>query len=114
MWEMVSTTKEDGVLVIAMAGKWMGGDELQQILDLVRAEFMSGGNKIVLDLEMVQWMNSTGIGALAAILTSSKTAQAKLALANVPGCVKELLEVSSLLPLFTLTGSRKEAIALVK
>ncbi len=114
MWDMVSTTKEEGVLVIALAGKWMGGNEVQSLTELVRNELMSGGLKIILDLEMVQWMNSTGIGALAAVLTSVRGAQAKLVLANIPKDVRELLEMSSLLPLFSVADTRQAAIALIK
>ena len=113
MWEPVSTFKQDDVLIIAMAGKWMSTDETGKLHELVQGELMNGGKAIVLDLEFVQWMNSTGIGALAGVMTSTRSAETKLALANVSKDVQELLDVSQLAPLFTICKTRAEAVKAV-
>ncbi len=111
---MISTSKQGNVMVIALAGKWMGGNENQQLLDLIRGELMHGSNHLVLDLLQVQWMNSTGIGALAGALTSTRSAGATMALTRVPADIQELLDISHLSSVFTICKTMEEALQAVK
>lgn len=111
---MITTSKQGDAMVIALAGKWMGGSENQQLLDLIRGELMHGNNAIVLDLLQVQWMNSTGIGALAGALTSTRSAGAKLALTRVPADIQELLDVSHLSSVFVIAKTLEEALQAIK
>jgi len=110
---MITTSKQGEVMVIALAGKWMGGNENQQLLDLIRGELMQGTKAIILDLLQVQWMNSTGIGALAGALTSTRSAGANLALTRVPADIQELLDISHLSTVFIIRKTMEEALQAV-
>ncbi|MDK9698847.1 MAG: STAS domain-containing protein [bacterium] len=111
--DMITTSKQGDVMVVALAGKWMSSNEAQQLAELIRGELMNGGKSIVLDLLHVTWMNSTGIGALAAVLTSVRSADAKLVLARIPSDIQELLDISHLSSVFTIRTSLEEALQAV-
>lgn len=111
---MISTTKQGDVTVISLAGKWMGGPEINQLTELVRMELLNSGKGIVIDLLQVSWMNSSGIGALVSVLTSCITAGAKLALTRVPSDIQELLEITNLTSVFTICKTIEEAVQAVQ
>lgn len=110
---MFTTSKQGDVLVVSMAGKWMGGNENREVLDLIRGEVMSGGKSFVLDMLQVTWMNSTGIGVLASALTTTRAGEAKLALCRVPSDIQELLDITHLSSIFTICKSLEEALQAV-
>ena len=108
--EMITMTQQGDAMVISLAGKWMSSNEAQQLSELIRGELMNGRKSIILDLLQVTWMNSTGIGALAAALTSCRSADAKLVLARIPSDIQELLDISHLSSVFTIRTSLEEAL----
>jgi anti-sigma B factor antagonist len=62
------------------------------------------GNKVVLDLSDVTFMDSMGLGTIASLYVSSKTAGCSLALINLNRRIRDLLSMTHLLSLFEACG----------
>ena len=91
---------EDGVVVLNLAGKIMGGPDFEkfhgQIKDLVGA-----GNKLfLLDFSKVDWINSTGIGIMVSAFHSIKAADGRMVICGANKRVRSIYYVSKLDQIF--------------
>ena len=98
------------VAVITLKGKLMGGPETQEVHDKVKELIAAGTTKVVIDLAKVKWMNSSGLGALMGALTSLRSAEGDLKLANVTGKVQSLFMITKLITIFESHESIEKAI----
>ena len=57
-------TEKDGIIVLHLTGKIMGGPDATLFNDKLHELVESGRNKVVADLSKVDWMNSSGLGIL--------------------------------------------------
>jgi anti-sigma B factor antagonist len=91
----------DGV-VVRCAGRLISTNA-----DGLRTEvkpMIAAGRRIVLDLTDLTFMDSMGLGTLAALYVSSRTAGADLRLINVGRRIRDLFTVTHLLSLFESCG----------
>ena len=70
--------------------------------------------KIVIDLEKVNYVDSSGLATLVEILKKSKSQGGQLALAGMSDKVKSLFEITKLDKLFLISQSHQEAVIRVK
>lgn len=68
-------------------------------------KYLEEKDEIVLNLESVNFANSSGLGLLVSILKSSKSKNVKLYLTNLQPYIKELLEVTQLDRIFNIEES---------
>jgi len=66
--------------------------------------------KFVINLEDVDYIDSSGIGALIYICSTIKKLSLKLLITNVRGSVKKVIELTKLMGYFPITGSVLEAV----
>ena len=59
-----SVSEQDGVVIISLDGKIMGGPEATEINEKFNQLIDDKKLKIVIDLDKVEWMNSSGLGIL--------------------------------------------------
>lgn len=69
---------------------------------------------IVINLEGVDYIDSSGIGALIYISSTVKKKALKLALSNVHGSVKKVIELTKLTGYFPIANSVEEALMMVQ
>ena len=100
--------------VITLKGKLMGRPETDDLHDEVKAMQGSKIQKIVLDLEGVQWINSVGVGAIMRCYASVKNSNGTFALAGVAGKVSSILVITQLSNFFKTYVDTKEAVADLK
>ena len=79
-------------------------DKFNQLLDAKKL-------KIVIDLEQVEWMNSSGLGILIQASTLLRNNQGRLKLVNVSERIQNLLKITKLSGIFETSGSIEEAIS---
>ena len=68
----------------------------------------------VINLEQVDYIDSSGIGALIYICSTIKKMNLKLAIASVHGSVKKVIESTKLMGYFPMANSVEEALLMVK
>lgn len=87
----------------------LGGPEAVELASIVRDALATDDAVIAFDLAAVAIMNSSGLGMLVASLTSARSKNADLRLANVPEKVASLLAMTQLDKVFTVSASLVEA-----
>ena len=95
-------TERDDVVIISLSGKIMGGPEAGEINDLINNLIDKEKKKIVIDLENVGWMNSSGLGILIGAVTTLKNNGGKLVIVNVSDRIANLLKITKLSGVFNI------------
>ena len=106
-----SHTEQNGVVIISLSGKIMGGPEATEIYDKFNQLLDAKKLKIIIDLEQVEWMNSSGLGILIQASTLLRNNQGRLKLVNVSERIQNLLKITKLSGIFETSGSIEEAIS---
>jgi anti-anti-sigma factor len=102
--------EEDGVQIMELAGKIMGGPEETRIIDTINQFVEHKKNYVVLDMTNVTWMNSMGVGMCLSGLTRLRNRGGDLRLVGVPPVVESLLDRCRILQLFQQYSHVDEAL----
>lgn len=109
---MVVTVREkQGVVVFSVKGEMVGGPDATKVSEKIRSFLDEGKKKFLIDMENVEWMNSSGLGILIASLTTVKNHQGQLKLLHVQKKPMELLKITKLDRVFEVFEDEGEAIA---
>jgi anti-anti-sigma factor len=104
---------QPGIVVFHMEGRLRGWPECFEFQEAVREQCGGECKNMVLDMEHVAHVDSTGVGILAAIYTTVTNADRRLVLACMNAKVKKILEVMWFLRILEHTDTVEEAIALL-
>ena len=88
--------------VLSLSGKLMGGPEVVEIHNAIKATLDKKVNHIVIDLKDVRWMGSVGIGILICCLTTVRNAGGDLKLSGLSKKVMSLLLMTKLDKVFEI------------
>lgn len=91
---------QEGVAVLTLKGKLMGGPDMQDLHDHVKGLLADGVKQVVIDLGKVKWLNSSGLGALMGALTTVRNDGGDLKLANTSDKIQSLLMITKLMNIF--------------
>lgn len=108
-----TTTEKNGITILHLSGKIMGGPEATEINDKINQLIDTNNRKIVIDLVNVDWMNSSGLGILIGAVTVLKNSDGVLCLINVSDRIKNLLKITKLNTVFEIYNSFDEAVAAI-
>jgi anti-sigma B factor antagonist len=101
------------VTILDMDGKITIGEGSNVLRSAIRRLVQEGKNKILLNLERVSYMDSTGLGELIASYTTvSRDGQLKLL--RLSGKLQDLLVITKLLTVFDVYETESEALASFK
>ena len=103
--------ERDDVVVISLSGKIMGGPEAGEINELINNLIDNDKKKIIIDLENVGWMNSSGLGILIGAVTTLKNNNGKLIIVHVSDRIANLLKITKLSSVFDIEQDVDSAIA---
>jgi anti-sigma B factor antagonist len=84
------------VVVLDLDGKIAGGADYEVFVPALRALVESGHRKVIVNLEGVNWINSTGLGILIAGFAEMQRSGGLLKLVKVSPRVESLLAVTRL------------------
>jgi anti-sigma B factor antagonist len=98
------------VLFLIPVGELMGGDETKVFQDRIYKAIEEGVIHVVLDMEAVKWMNSSGLGTLMSGLTTLRGSGGDLRLANVSDRVRRPIEITKLDKVISMFASVDEAV----
>lgn len=85
-----------------------------KLKELVMKMIEKGIKTFVINLEQVDYIDSSGIGALIYISSTVKKMSLKLALSNIHGSVKKVIELTKLTGYFPIANSVEEALMMVQ
>jgi anti-sigma B factor antagonist len=92
----VTTRESDGVTIMDVVGRIVLGDGTALLRDAVRVLLDQGKNRIILNLEKVNYVDSAGLGELVRTHTSIHNRGGKLMLVKPSKNVYDLLRISKL------------------
>lgn len=84
-----------GATIVECGGRLVLGEESAKLRDLVR-QTLDKSKRIVLDMGDVSFIDSAGVGLLAALYTSAQMAGGALKLANLSAKMEDMLTMTRL------------------
>ena len=102
------------VTIIGLAGKIMSSQDTTDLQGEIRKAIENSTRKVVLDLSAMDWMNSTGLGAIVAASGRLRNAGGMLKLAAPNATVGHLMELNKLNLIFEIHPTVEAAAASFK
>lgn len=107
----IETKTVDGVKLVKLNGRLSMGPPLDRFNATMAELFGQGQNRIILDLELVPSIDSSGIGMLVRHLTTAKQSGGAIRLLKPSKFTVQTLKMVGLLNLFTTFEDASQAVA---
>lgn len=107
----IETKTLDGVKLVKMKGRLSMGPTLDRFNATITELLAQGHNRILLDLEEVPSIDSSGIGMMVRYLTTAKQGGGAIRLLKPSKFTMQTLKMVGLLNLFSTFEDSKEAVA---
>ncbi len=108
--EMLSVSRERGVAVVTPNIKRLDASVAPAFKQEVVALVQGGDTRLVLDLAGIEFLDSSGLGAMVSILKALGGTGA-VAVCNVRGAVLGLFKLTRMDKVFTIVANREDAVA---
>ena len=112
MGTQMTNREVDGVSVVTLCGRIVfGGEENNALREKVANLIAEGKMKIVLDMENVNYIDSSGLGTLVAAHVNAKNQGASLRLCHLGHKFSEVLQLTKLTTVFQVCSTEAAAVA---
>jgi anti-sigma B factor antagonist len=98
------------VTILDLSGKITIGSGEEALRNTVQEILNSGAKKVLINMNGVTMIDSSGIGELVSAYTRATNRGAKLKLANLPAKVSDILTITQLITVFDVYDSESEAV----
>lgn len=106
----IQQREHEGIVVLDLKGRLTVGPEASAARDKVRSLMDAGSKNIILNLAHVDYIDSTGLGALVMCSTGVRKAGGSLKLVNLNRRNVELLVMTKLATVFDLFTDEQDAV----
>ncbi len=106
----INTRQEGNVTILEVAGKITIGAGDLALRQAVHEALDGGATNLVIDLDRVTTIDSSGVGELVSAYTTATNRGAKLKLACIPQKVNDVLTITQLITVFDVYDSVDEAV----
>ncbi|NLB62674.1 MAG: STAS domain-containing protein [Fibrobacter sp.] len=96
--------EKDATAIVSVYNKLTATALNQSLRGSIKALFDQGLKRVIINLDKVTQIDSTGIGELVSAYTAATNSKATLQLMNIPDSSKELLEITNLLDIFEVVN----------
>jgi anti-sigma B factor antagonist len=107
--EMKEQIKDD-ILIVKLEGELLGGSEGKLFQDRLYQAIRDGQVNMIVDMEGIKWMNSSGLGIIMAGLSTLRGSGGDLRLAGMSERVRRPIEVTRLDSVIMMYKSVEDAI----
>jgi len=105
--------KEASFPVLCLQGNLLERNEAQELLEETNDVIANETNKIIIDLEELDYINSSGLNVILNIFTRVRNANGELVICHVNEKLQKLLVITKLHDVIKQTNSREEAATLL-
>jgi anti-sigma B factor antagonist len=105
---------QDNVLILSLEGKVLEETVLKQLLSDLEQSIKAVKGKVIISIEKLDYINSTGINFFIKVLTKSRVLGGDLIIAGAQGSVQHIVVTSKMNEVFTMTETVEEALTLHK
>jgi anti-sigma B factor antagonist len=106
----LSISKVDSVSVVTLKGTIIAGNDKELLMAKAEELLDAGETRIILDLGQVNYVDSTGIGALVHIHTTAERRGAAVKLLNLTKRIHDVLQITRLSTVFGIYSDLQKAI----
>ncbi len=106
----IQVTEANGVAILRFKGR-LDLSNGSTLMEQVKKLFEDGKTNVHLNLTEVEFINSSGLGALVSILKETKTHKGRLTLSNLASYVQQIFEITQLSTIFEIFASQDDALA---
>lgn len=105
-----NTYIKENILFLQLEGDLIGESNGLELMDLVSEKLSESLTRCAIDLSLVRYMNSSGIGVLITLLTKFRNKGGELVLINPSEQIKKLLIITKLNSIFVIVETETEAL----
>ncbi len=105
-----STRQVGGVTIVDISGRIELGEESAALRDMVRGLLGEGRKQILLNLGDVNYIDSSGLGALVSSFTSARKQGGELKLLSLTDKVTDLMQITRLYTVFDIKDDESVAV----
>ncbi len=102
--------EREGITILDLAGRITVGEEASRLREMLRTLTASGVQKVILNLHGVDYIDSTGLGAMVVCYTSLRKQGGRVKLENVNRRQVELLVFTKLTTVFEIFNDEQDAV----
>jgi len=107
----IERRERNGVTILELDGKITIGKGDVALREAVQQLLAEGITKILIHLEKVTTIDSSGVGELVSAFTTVTNRGGKLKLVNLPPKVNDILQITQLITVFEVYDTEEEALA---
>jgi anti-sigma B factor antagonist len=107
----ITNSETNGTSVVTLDGRIVLGEDSKSLRENLKGLIAEGKKQIVLNMEDITYIDSTGLGTLVAAQVSAKTQGASLKLCNLGRKFQELLQITKLVTVFQVFTTEAAAVA---
>ena len=107
----VDVRHADDVIIVDLQGRLVSGTGDRLLNEIMNELLATSWSKILLNLSEVTKIDSAGIGELVASVKLAERFGSQVKLLHVQGQIRDILELSQILPLLSIYDSEPEAVA---
>jgi anti-anti-sigma factor len=107
----ITVRSVDNIQVVEVAGNIVMGTTSRALHDAIADLLMNNERNIILNLESVRYIDSSGIGELVRVSTLAKDQGGKLKLSGVPKRIRDLMRISGITGMFEAFEDDAAAVA---
>jgi anti-sigma B factor antagonist len=107
----ISEKAKDGVVILELKGKLMGGPDANSFRDTVVRLCDEGKKKLLVDMSGVSWIDSTGLGVLISTYTTVCKAGGALKLLRLTKRIHNLFVITQLITVLEDFDDEDKALA---
>jgi anti-sigma B factor antagonist len=109
--DITTSTRQTGeVTIVDISGRIVLGEESAALRDLIMKLVDKGDRKILLNLAGVNYIDSSGLGALVSAFTSVRKQGGELKLVKLTDKVDDLMEITRLYTVFDIADDEAAAV----
>lgn len=109
----IKVEEQIGGTIVNLKGQFIGGDETEELKNLVTKLSQEKNNKVIISLEKVTYLNSTALGVLISAHASFAKRGGKILLCGLNKSIENIFMITKLTLVFDITETLEEAIKLV-
>lgn len=106
----VNVRQREGVTILDLKGKITIGVGDVALRDAIHEALNAGASRILVNLEDVSTIDSSGVGELVSSYTTVTNRGGKLKLVNLPPKVADILQITQLITVFDVYDTEDEAL----
>jgi anti-anti-sigma factor len=106
----IGRKEKEGIAILPLAGRLVAGEAIELLREKIRQEAAAGHNRIVLDMNEVDYIDSSGLGALVYCFTTLGKEGGGLKLARLNQRGLELMVLTKVTTVFEIHKTVNDAV----